>query len=351
MAQDIPTSADAIRALRAEHSTLRARDFCDTYGISEAQLLAADTGRGVTRISADPDRLMPAVERLGEVMALTRNISCVNERVGSYGNYTSGPHAAMVLQPEIDLRIFPAHWVHGFAVEVETEKGVKRSLQVFDAAGDAVHKIHLRDSSLHAEWDSVVAELATGETSDTIAVEPRKAPEAPKFNADKLQILREEWAKMSDTHQFLRLTSKLKMNRLGAYRNVGAPFVEQVETGVVDGALQALAGSGTEIMLFVGNKGCIQIHGGTIETLRAMGPWQNVMDPRFNLHLRLDHIAEVYVVTKPTQRGDAVSLEAFDAEGSSILQIFGRRTEALDSRPAWEEILRTLPRLRAEELV
>ncbi len=351
MAQDIPTSADAIRALRAEHSTLRARDFCDTYGLSEAQLLAADTGRGVTRISADPDRLMPAVERLGEVMALTRNISCVNERVGTYGNYTSGPHAAMVLQPEIDLRIFPAHWVHGFAVEVETEKGVKRSLQVFDAAGDAVHKIHLRDSSLHAEWDSVVAELATGETSDTIAVEPRKAPEAPKFNADKLLILREEWAKMSDTHQFLRLTSKLKMNRLGAYRHVGAPFVEQVETGAVDAALQALAGSGTEIMLFVGNEGCIQIHGGTIETLRAMGPWQNVMDPRFNLHLRVDHIAEVYVVTKPTQRGDAVSLEAFDAEGSIILQIFGRRTEALDSRPAWEEILRALPRLRAEELV
>ncbi|WP_420003852.1 hemin-degrading factor [Arenibacterium sp. LLYu02] len=351
MAQDRPTSPDAIRALRAEHSTLRARDFCETYGISEAELLAAETGRGVTRITADPDRLIPAVARLGEVMALTRNLSCVNERVGVYGNYKSGPHAAMILQPEIDLRIFPAHWVFGFAVEQVTESGVKRSLQIFDATGDAVHKIHLREASNHAEWDIVVAELATGDTSDALTVEPRKPAESPKFNADKLDILREEWAKMSDTHQFLRLTSKLRMNRLGAYRHVGAPFVEAVETTAVDAALQALAGSGTEIMLFVGNRGCIQIHGGAIESLRAMGPWQNVMDPRFNLHLRLDHIAEAYVVTKPTQRGDAVSLEAFDAEGSIILQIFGRRTEALDSRPAWEEILRALPRLRAPELV
>jgi len=350
MAQDILTTSDDIRAMRAEKNTLRARDFCDTYGIAEAQLLAAHTGQGVTRLTAQPDEVMPRIERLGEVMALTRNASCMHERVGTYGNYKSGPHAAMILQPEIDLRLFPCHWVSAFAVEAETDTGVKRSIQVFDAAGDAVHKIHLRDTSNHAAWAEVIAELATGDISDTLEVAPRKPVETPKVNHDKLDLLRSEWSRMTDTHQFLRLTSKLKMNRLGAYRHVGAPYVDQLDTGAVDAALQALAGSGTEVMLFVGNRGCIQIHGGAIETLKAMGPWQNVMDPRFNLHLRLDHIAEVYAVTKPTQRGPALSLEAFDAEGGIILQIFGRRTEDLDSRPAWQEILSALPRARNEEL-
>ncbi|MEL6736194.1 MAG: ChuX/HutX family heme-like substrate-binding protein, partial [Pseudomonadota bacterium] len=116
----------------------------------------------------------------------------------------------------------------------------------------------------------------------------------------------------------------------------------------VDLALKAVSETGTNVMIFTGNKGCIQIHSGPCNTLRAMGPWQNVMDPRFNLHLRLDHIAEVYVVKKPTQRGPAVSLEAFDADGGTILQIFGISKEGSDSRPAWEAILADLPELQME---
>jgi len=349
MAHAPPSSADDIRALRAAHNTLRARDFCDSHDIAEAQLLAAFVGQGVTAVSAHPDALMPQIAHLGEVMALTRNASCVHERIGTYGNYKSGPHAAMILQPEIDLRLFPSHWVSAFAVETETESGVKRSIQIFDAAGDAVHKIHLRDTSNHAAWSDVVAQLATADQSDTRDVSPRKPAEAPRVNLDKIALLRSEWAKMTDTHQFLRLTSKLKMNRLGAYRHVGAPFVEALDVGAVDAALQALAGSGTEVMLFVGNRGCIQIHGGPIDRLKAMGPWQNIMDPRFNLHLRLDHIAEVYAVTKPTQRGPATSVEAFDADGGLILQIFGRKTEDLDSRPAWDTLVAALPRAKEKE--
>lgn len=56
-----------------------------------------------------------------------------------------------------------------------------------------------------------------------------------------------------------------------------------------------------------------------------MGPWINVMDPRFNLHLRTDHVAEVWLVSKPTRHGMAHSVEAFDADGALITQIFGKR--------------------------
>ena len=168
MDQAISTSPAGIRRLRDEHHALRARDFCDRFQISEAQLVAAYTGKGVTRIKAHPDDIMPRIERLGEVMALTRNASCVHERVGIYGNYKSGPHAAMILQPEIDLRLFPSHWISAFALEERTDKGMKRSIQIFDAAGDAVHKIHLRETSNHDAWADVIAELATEDTSDTL---------------------------------------------------------------------------------------------------------------------------------------------------------------------------------------
>jgi putative hemin transport protein len=68
---------------------------------------------------------MPA---MGEVMALTRNESCVHERRGVYSDYRTGAIAAMVLDPEIDLRIFPAHWVHAFAVVEEPGRGRAETL-------------------------------------------------------------------------------------------------------------------------------------------------------------------------------------------------------------------------------
>jgi len=99
------------------------------------------------------------------------------------------------------------------------------------------------------------------------------------------------------------------------------------------------------VMIFVGNRGCIQIHTGPIHTLKPMGPWQNVMDPGFNLHLRLDKVVEIWAVEKPTQRGPAVSVEAFDAEGGLIFQVFGVGKEGRDTRPAWGRIVETLPTL------
>ncbi|MFQ6550455.1 hemin-degrading factor [Aestuariibius sp. 2305UL40-4] len=342
MSETLELTPTDLRAARAEHPKLRDRDLADKLGVSEAQLLAAQTGLTATRIAAHPDRLMPATETLGTVMALTRNPSCVHEKDGQYANYYPGQHAAMILNGAIDLRIFPSHWRHAFAVETETEGGTRRSLQVFDAAGDAVHKIYLRDGADLDAWTRLKADLAIDDQGQTLACDPRTPPEAPKSNLNKADILRDEWRRLTDTHQFLRLCAKLKMNRLGAYRIAGAPFVRRLKTDALDAMLHKAAADAVPIMVFVGNRGCIQIHSGPIETLKPIGPWQNVLDPDFNLHLRLDHVAEVWAVDKPTQRGPAISVEAFDADGSLILQTFGIGKDGADTRPAWNALVDTL---------
>ncbi|SDX65813.1 hemin-degrading factor [Litoreibacter albidus] len=342
---------EEIRALRTENPKMRDRDLAEQHGFAEADLLAAFTGIDVTRIDPHPDRIMGAAQLLGEVMALTRTPSCVHEKIGIYDNYHPGKHAAMVQTEDIDLRIFGSHWQHGFLVERETDTGTRRSLQIFDAAGDAVHKIFLRDTSDLSAWGDLKTSLAIEDQGQTLDLAPRKPPEAAKSNLAKLDELRAEWTKMTDTHQFLRLASKLKMNRLGAYRIAGAPFVRQLDTSAVDQMLHKLQETGTEVMIFVGNRGCIQIHTGPVKTLKAMGPWQNVLDPNFNLHLRLDHVAEVWAVEKPTQRGPALSVEAFDKDGTIIFQIFGISKEGRDSRPAWRAIVEQLESLQEAEAV
>lgn len=334
---------DAIRALRAANPKPRARDFAEMQGITEADLVAAHIGHGTTALVADPDRLVPWIGKLGDVMALTRNDNCVHERRGHYSDYRTGAFAAMVLDPEIDLRIFQKHWVHAFAVDEAGEDGPKRSLQVFDAAGDAVHKVHLKPESDHDQFAALIRGLRNPVQSPSLELTPRKPVEEAKGSADHAADLRAGWDKMTDTHQFLGLVKEHKMNRLGSYRLAGAPYVERLETGAVTATLEAAAQDSIPVMIFVGNAGCIQIHGGPVQKIVPMGPWINVMDPRFNLHLRADKIAEVYRVWKPTRTGDVYSVEAFDARGELILQIFGYRKNT-PAEP-WNALTHALPRL------
>lgn len=348
MARSTSLSATEIQQARLDNPKMRDRDLADKLGISEAQLVAAHLGQGVTRISPDMDVLIPAVMQLGEVMALTRNESCVIEKTGVYAEYRGGPHAALVVNDDIDLRMFPGHWTFAFAVEKQmADGGVRRSLQVFDAAGDAVHKVFLKEGSLHAAWADVVAALRLPEQSGDLSLLPRQATEPAAGDPEKGARLREEWDRITDTHQFLQMVKKLKMNRLGAYRLAGAPYVRPLQTSAISQVLEKARDMALPIMVFVGNRGCIEIHTGPIETVKPMGPWINVLDPRFNLHLRNDHIAEVWQATKSTRRGDAVSVEAFDAEGGLILQIFGVLAEP-DAAAKWNDLVAALPSLKAE---
>jgi putative hemin transport protein len=297
--------------------------LAEQLGISEGQLVAANVGHGITRITSELDPLFSAFEQLGEVKALTRNDSCVIEKVGKYENYRSGQHASLVVNENIDLRMFPRVWAHAFAVEKSSAKGVRRSIQVFDDAGDAVHKVHLRDTSDHNQWVAIVQNLKLADQSDILEVATREPVEGAKGDAAKADVLRAEWDKLEDTHQFLKLTRKLKMNRLGAYRIAGTPYARKMTPASVEALLHRASESETSIMIFVGNRGCIEIHTGPVKRIVEMGPWINVLDAGHDLHLRKDHIAEVYAVTKSTGRGPAISVEAFDAQGGLIAQFFG----------------------------
>lgn len=345
MADSGQTTPEALRAARAGQPKLRDRDLAAALGVSEAQLVASHVGHGAVRIESHPDRMIPALEILGPLMALTRNQSCVIEKTGVYANYTGGGHATLVVNGKIDLQFFPAHWVHAFAVERETPRGLQCSIQVFDAAGDAVHKVYVVPESNAAAWEPVVAQLRHSEQALGLDVGPRSPAEPPAGNSARAGELREAWARMTDTHQFLSVVSRLKMNRLGAYRIAGAPLTRRLETGAIRRVLEGAAAAGVPIMIFVGNRGCIEIHSGPVRRIVEVEPWINVLDPGLDLHLQGDHVAEVWAVDKPTKRGQTLSVECFDAEGALIAQIFGVGKAGPEAIAAWTALVDSLPML------
>lgn len=337
-----PTPAE-IRAFRAENPKMRERDIAAQLGISEAALVAAEVGLTAVRIDGDANRFLERAEALGEVMALTRNESAVHEKIGVFEKISTGKHASIVLGENIDLRIFPSVWAHGFAVTKTDGDQVRRSLQFFDKAGSAVHKVHLRPASDLDAYQAIVDDFRLEDQSQEF-VEAAAEAKAEETGPVDVALLRENWSSMTDTHQFFGMLKKLKIARQDAVRSVGEDYAWQVRAHAVGDMMRAAAERDSDIMCFVGNDGTIQIHSGKVKSIQPMGPWLNVMDPTFHLHLRMDHIAECWVVRKPTVDGHVTSLEAYDAAGEMVIQFFGKRKEGMAERTDWREILETLPR-------
>ena len=103
--------------------------------------------------------------------------------------------------------------------------------------------------------------------------------------------------------------------------------------------LTRAAADALPVMVFVGNPGCLQIHSGPVHRVEAVGPWLNVLDPRFNLHLRNDLVAGAWVVRKPSVNGEIHSLELYDAAGEIACQIFGLRHAGGTERPDWRALV------------
>jgi putative hemin transport protein len=348
MTSAVKHAPEEIRRARAENAKMRERDLSAQLGISEGDLVAAHVGYGVRRIEPRVNDLLQGLEAVGEVMALTRNESAVHEKFGVYDKPVPGKHAAMMLGADIDLRIFPSTWSFGFAVEKRDEDAVRRSLQFFDRAGEAVHKVHMRPASDVAAYEALVDTLLLEDQSQSIETTPVEKTRFAPDEAGSTQDLRERWGSMTDVHQFFGMLRALKLNRRQALDMVGEEYAWLLDGGTVSAMLNTVAQGDIPIMCFVGNHGCIQIHSGPVKQIKPMGPWINILDEKFHMHLRLDHIREVWAVRKPTKDGFVTSLEAYGADEELIIQFFGQRHEGESERDDWRMIAENLPRVRRQ---
>jgi putative hemin transport protein len=324
---------------------VRARDAAKMLGVTEAELVACRVGEDVIRLEPEFAEVLRAMPQVGEVMVLTRNEHCVHEKHGTFGNVSIGPGHGIVLNHDVDLRLFMSHWRYGFVVTEEVSSGVRTSLQVFDIDGVAVHKIYLTGKSDRAAFDALVARFTSPQQSGEIVINPLPARRADQpDDAIEVANFHKHWRALQDTHDFFGLLQEFGVSRAQAMRLAEPEFAWQVEPAALRQAMEAAVGTKTPIMCFVGNAGCIQIHTGPIDTLKVMGPWFNILDPSFNLHLREDAIDQAWVVRKPTRDGIVTSLELFDTGGFCFVQFFGERKPGKPELEAWREIAAALPR-------
>lgn len=321
-------------ALKTENPKLRIRDAAKQLGVSEAHLVSVNPDN----IALKPDffNFLKELAPLGKIMALTRNDNVVHERKGVYDNVTFEGPVGTAVNPDIDIRLFMMAWKFGFAVN---ENG-RRSFQFFDKAGDATHKIYATEETNMDAFDALVEKY---KSEEPIAIEVEAWPAAPAEMPDSAidkAAFQEEWLNMKDTHDFYGMLRKYRVSREQGLRLAPEGWVKKVDNSIFRKVMETAAERQVPIMVFVGNRGTIQIHTGEVTKLVDAGPWFNVLDPDFNLHLREEAINSVYVVKKNSVDGTITSLEVFDKDGEMLVQLFGKRKPGIPELETWRELIK-----------
>lgn len=334
-------------ALLRDHPKLRIRDAAEKLGVSELELLLLDDAN-ITPLKGGWSELLKALEPVGDLMALSRNDAAVHEKTGVYKGLRGNDMMGLMIEKEIDLRLIFARWRYAYAVG--SPQG-RDSIQIFAADGSAIHKIYTTDTSDRYAWQEVVERFELPEEDyQPPAVEAKQTTSVASepLGADVQASFLSEWDGITDVHQFFGLLKRFEISRLQAMQAAENTWTYPVDVAQLPSFIEELAGTGLSIMVFVSNAGIVQIHTGPIERCMTMGPWFNILDPGFNLHLNTELLGRAWVVRKPTVDGIVSSVEVYDLRGELVMQLFGERGEGNPEQPRWRaELLSLAPDMPA----
>jgi len=113
---------------RVRNPKARTRDLAGILSVSEAEVVAAGCIGHVRPLAPRWGELVKTLPALGRVMTLVRNEACVHEKVGQYAKVSVFSSMGLVLDSNIDLRIFFNHWHFGYAVTETLQQGDRKSV-------------------------------------------------------------------------------------------------------------------------------------------------------------------------------------------------------------------------------
>ncbi|WP_225758994.1 hemin-degrading factor [Leclercia sp. Marseille-Q4284] len=319
--------------LKEQNPGKYARDIAALMNISEAELTWARVGHNAWRLHGEIREILGALEAVGETKCICRNQYAVHEQVGTFTHQHLNGHAGLILNPRaLDLRLFLHQWASAFHITETNARGERQSIQFFDHQGDALLKVYTTDNTDVSAWGDVLSRFIFAD-NPPLALKAAD-PAVNVASADALTV-DSEWRAMTDVHQFFGLLKRHSLTRQQAFRLVGDDLACQVDNSALSQLLNSAREDGNEIMIFVGNRGCVQIFTGAVEKVVPMKGWLNIFNPAFTLHLLEETIAESWVTRKPTADGHVTSLELFAADGTQIAQLYGQRTEGEPEQSQW----------------
>lgn len=316
-------------------------------GVSEFELVLAAPHSQY--MGGQCKEVLKQFEDFGQVESIVRNTLAVHEKTAAYNNLKIGDKMGLALNVGgLDLRFFMWRWQHMLAVtDLSRADQPSYSIQFYDEQGSAIDKVYLRELTTEniERWQNMIQERINAIHTHELTLTPLTPLNQWKYKAltdDKCTKLQQEWRDMKDVHQFHGLLQRLEIDRASSYYQAPEQMTQQLSIDAVAATFEQARDAKCAIMIFVGNSGMVQIQTGTVQTLKRMGDWLNILDKDhndFTLHLKDQALAQVWCVKRPTKDGIVTCIEGFDSHGTSIFSIFGQRIEGTPELEAWQDIM------------
>lgn len=335
------------QALKVKIPMLFPTEGATALGVSEFELMLASPYSQY--IGDQCKAVLKQFETFGDMESIVRNELAVHEKTAPYHNLKLGEKMGLALNVGgLDLRFFMWQWQHMLAV-TDTSRADKPSysIQFYNAQGAAIDKVYLRELSDEniSRWQAMIQEQQQTVSNDTLTLEAQEPLNDWRYKAlseEERAQLQQGWQAMTDVHQFHSLLKNLDIDRASSYHQAPEQMTQQLDISAVEAVFEQARDAKCPIMIFVGNSGLVQIQTGTVQTLKRMGDWFNILDKdhnNFTLHLKDKALEQVWSVKRPTKDGIVTCIEGFDGHGISIFSVFGQRIEGTPELEAWQQIV------------
>jgi putative hemin transport protein len=324
--------------LRLAIPHLRIREAAAMLNVSEAELLATGCGSTVTRLELDWSLIIKALPTIGPVMALTRNDFAVHETTGLYKviNHSDGKYR--VKSDTVNLQLL-AQVIHfAFGVMEPSSNGTRFSLQFFAADGSAIHKIYMTEDSDLKMYHALIKQLASADQSQLQPINSSPHVTRSKIATFNPGSITQTMDLLSDTEDFY--AGLMTMGIVSDLFETEASTLEFLAPDLFQPLLKKIAALGIGISICVRNYGCIQVYQGPIHNIRITGPWFNILDEHFSLHLNTQALSGFRVNTQKIDGQPVLkTLEIVDANHQIIALILLNADQETGSMKLWNDLI------------
>lgn len=263
-----------------KNSKLRIRDVSNRLNVSEAELLSLSTNKGIFHLKIDDfDNFFKSILKENDkVMFLIRTDFVVHEKIISCQDYTIKNDRVFSLKDKSTLIKFNSDSIKYSFYEFKKHKNrTLRSFQFFDKDGNSMIKIYLKGKSKD-QFDFIANKYKV-----EYNYELQKNFESNKFD--------NEYKSIDYDENVIDLTLRKILNKIAEDK--------------------------IPVNIYAFGLDCTQCHSDTIKNVIDYGPWLNVMDKNFNIHVLEKNIT----VSNHGKRDGNNFIDFNDSNDSLVLSI------------------------------
>ena len=280
------------KKFRSKNKNIRIRDAASKMGVSEAEILSTEIGDSVSYLSiSDFSIFLKDILCADKLMILIRNKIVVHENIIESKNVKLVENQIVDMDGLIILDFNSSHFKYAFFQNKLHARRQLRSFQIFNNKGDAVVKIYLKSKDMDI-FDNIALKYGSKYNYEL------QSGVHPNHLIEEYQYIDFYFDKNNNIPEIVEISNQSLRILLNSASNMKLPI--------------QIHGLGL---------GSVQYHRDIVKNIVDYGPWLNVIDKKFNLHVLESEISKSTLNMFTINNQKYFVIDFFDSENNHVLGI------------------------------